>query len=626
MKRIGKKVAHLMKFVRQPKLACGISLFALFISILSANAFAATPTGAMLTSGPLNFPSGFMTSITSYGAVGDGVTDDTAAIQQALNDGRSDPSGNYYGLPKAIYFPPGTYLVSDTLTMPGCCITFQGAGTSSSIIRLAPGASGFGGPTPKPVISTEAGNASFHQNFWDMGIRIGPGNPGAVALDWISNNSGSIHDVAITSEDGQGVAGIAMIRHYPGPVMLKNVSIIGFQMGIETAAYEYGITIEGITLSGQSVAGIYNQQQTISVRNLKCSDRVPAVVNSGGFALILDATLIGGAGTKSTQGIQSSGNLYLRNVSSTGYGATLQDTSGTTPVTETGTIAEYVEGTPVSLASPLRSSSLNLPIQETPAYSDQVLSHWAAFTPINYGDTSTLQATLNSGATTVYFPFEAYLSYNETVVTVPDTVKRIVGFSSVVNTSTAGTNGGGIRFVVNSTSTTPLVVEQFGYGIKIDHRGPRPVVIKDGRYTYINSPGAGNVFLEDAELAQTSFHAGQSVWARQLDDEFSGTKITNSGTLWILGLKTEQPGIVINTNTGGQTELLGNLIYPVQTLPANSIAFQDTNAKVSYIYSESVYCADCGYAIQVSETQDGINRQLTSSQSVRYLMHLFVGY
>ena len=81
MKRIGKKVAHLMKFVRQPKLACGISLFALFISILSATAFAATPTGAMLTSGPLNFPSGFMTSITSYGAVGDGVTDDTASIQ-----------------------------------------------------------------------------------------------------------------------------------------------------------------------------------------------------------------------------------------------------------------------------------------------------------------------------------------------------------------------------------------------------------------------------------------------------------------------------------------------------------------------------------------------------------------
>lgn len=72
--------------------------------------------------------------------------------------------------------------------------------------------------------------------------------------------------------------------------------------------------------------------------------------------------------------------------------------------------------------------------------------------------------------------------------------------------------------------------------------------------------------------------------------------------------------------------LLAILLNVIETLPANSIAFQDSNAKVSYIYSESVYCADCGYAIQVSKTQDGINRQLTSSQSVRYLMHLFVGY
>lgn len=49
--------------------------------------------------------------------------------------------------------------------------------------------------------------------------------------------------------------------------------------------------------------------------------------------------------------------------------------------------------------------------------------------------------------------------------------------------------------------------------------------------------------------------------------------------------------------------LLAILLNVIETLPANSIAFQDSNAKVSYIYSESVYCADCGYAIQVSKTQ-----------------------
>ena len=92
-----------------------------------------------------------------------------------------------------------------------------------------------------------------------------------------------------------------------------------------------------------------------------------------------------------------------------------------------------------------------------------------------------------------------------------------------MNGSTTGSNGGGIRLIVNSNSTSPLVIEQFGYGIKVEHHGTRPVVIKNGRYTYTSYPGTGNLFLEDVELPQVTFQAGQSVWARQVDDEFSGT-------------------------------------------------------------------------------------------------------
>lgn len=44
-------------------------------------------------------------NVKTLGAAGDGKTDDTAAIQRA-----------YAGKNRAIYFPPGTYLVSDTIT------------------------------------------------------------------------------------------------------------------------------------------------------------------------------------------------------------------------------------------------------------------------------------------------------------------------------------------------------------------------------------------------------------------------------------------------------------------------------------------------------------------------------
>ena len=581
-----------------------------------------TPVGAVLSKGTLPFPAGFMTSVKDYGAVGDGASDDTAAIQAALADGRSNASSEYNGAPKGLYFPPGIYLVRKTLAWNGCCVTLQGAGPNASVIRLAPSSDGYGSTTiAKAVISTPGGNSSFRQNIWDLGFSIGADNPGAVAIDYVSNNNGSIHDVSITSEDGQGITGIALTRHYPGPLMIKNVLIHGFQMGINTAAYEYGATIEGLTLENQTVAGINNVQQPISIRGLKSTNTVPALINNGGFAILLGARLLGGS--SATQAIQSNSNLYLRSVSTTGYGATLQDTSTGVANYFKQTIGEYIVGSPMALNGTSEPASLNLPVDETPSFQDSNLGHWAAFVPDFYGDTHGLQAVLNGGGSTVYFPFGPYLSFNEAAVNVPDTVRRIVGFSSVVNGSTTGTNGGGIRFVVNSNSTQPLIIEQFGYGVKVEHHGTRPVVIKDGNFSYSSYPGAGNLFLEDVQTNQIAFQAGQSVWARQLNDEYTGTKITNGGSLWVLGLKTENSGVVINTTSGGQTELLGNLIYPSRLMPTDATAFVSTGARISYIYAESVYCAGCGYSVQVMQTTNGTVQQINSSPDQRFVMPLF---
>eukprot|EP01125_Pyxidicula_operculata_P021932 TRINITY_DN8769_c0_g1_i1.p1 TRINITY_DN8769_c0_g1~~TRINITY_DN8769_c0_g1_i1.p1 ORF type:complete len:723 (-),score=182.65 TRINITY_DN8769_c0_g1_i1:110-2278(-) len=54
-------------------------------------------------------------NVKDYGAKGDGVTDDTAAIVTALTEGRSyNPSTL---TPAFVYFPPGVYLVTDTLPL-----------------------------------------------------------------------------------------------------------------------------------------------------------------------------------------------------------------------------------------------------------------------------------------------------------------------------------------------------------------------------------------------------------------------------------------------------------------------------------------------------------------------------
>lgn len=74
-------------------------------------------------------------SVKDFGAAGDGITDDTAAIQAALTEGAGG----------AVFFPEGIYLTSDALSVPANT-TLYGTGVGSVIksLTLTSGGSGFG--------------------------------------------------------------------------------------------------------------------------------------------------------------------------------------------------------------------------------------------------------------------------------------------------------------------------------------------------------------------------------------------------------------------------------------------------------------------------------------------------
>jgi hypothetical protein len=67
--------------------------------------------------------------VTTYGATGNGLTDDTNAIQSAIN---------VQGSGGAVYFPPGTYLVSTITIGLNDSIAFFGDGADVSIIKQKP--------------------------------------------------------------------------------------------------------------------------------------------------------------------------------------------------------------------------------------------------------------------------------------------------------------------------------------------------------------------------------------------------------------------------------------------------------------------------------------------------------
>jgi hypothetical protein len=217
-------------------------------------------------------------NVKTFGAVGDGVHDDTAAIQTAI--GLAD--GN------EVFFPAGRYLISSTLEWKNAQkiwrsdIALIGENQRTTTILLKDHT--FTRPeSPQAMLKTAShedwgdgsGFDAFNNFIENLTLDTGKGNPGAIGIDFMGNNRAAIRNTTIQSggdEAGNEAhdtgrsgapwlvsAGISMRRDYPGPCFLKNVTIRGFSYGIDVAYQDFSITMEHIVLSGQKIAGIRNQ-------------------------------------------------------------------------------------------------------------------------------------------------------------------------------------------------------------------------------------------------------------------------------------------------------------------------------------------------------------------------------
>jgi len=120
----------------------------------------------------------------NFGAKGDGVTDDTTAIQSALNAARQ------YGQGAIAYLPTGRYLVSQTLLVTGSNYTMGGSGFRCGLI--------WNGQAGAPFITVSnvqnvtladfcVGNADFGQmnHGDDIWVTSTPGVPCRLTLDGV---------------------------------------------------------------------------------------------------------------------------------------------------------------------------------------------------------------------------------------------------------------------------------------------------------------------------------------------------------------------------------------------------------------------------------------------------------
>jgi Pectate lyase superfamily protein len=583
----------------------------------------------------------------TYGARGDGKTDDTAAIQQALESNA-----------RSVYLPNGTYLISDTLQWgrPGQKMrVLQGQSQSQTILRLKDGSPGFNRPGDrKPVVTTFEGpstNQAFQISIFDLTVDAGVGNPGAVGIRFTSNNQGTVSNVTIQSGAGSGAVGLALTKQWPGPSFIKNVHIKGFNYGVRVAHPEFGIVFEHLFLENQAVVGLENIGNILSIRGLTSRNAVPVVRNiqdDRGFMAIVDGKLEGGSSTGAAIENQV-GHLYARNIQTTGYQSAIRDsTSQDSPKSVPGNaVSEYVSGKVFNLF-PSPSHSLALPIRETPSVAYPNPKDWANVT--QYGatprddqdDTAAIQAAMNSGKPVVYFPQGRYVIRQ--TIRVGGNVELITGMQSalVVQPPLRMQPAPVFRFEEGQQSAVTLerVWGDYAPGGKfywIEQASSKTLVLRNlvlnSAAAYRNT-GFGPLFIEDVSAGDWVFKR-QSVWARQLNPENLGRKMINQGgTLWILGLKTEKEGTAVETTEAGKTEILGGLLYPAmprsRELPADQPAFINQESALSVVMGESSYGGGF-YKTIVRETRGGTTRTLMNDGLPRRggnanVIPLYAGY
>lgn len=212
---------------------------------------------------------------------GDGRTDDTAAIQSALDAARGQ-SG--HGI---VFLPSGRYRLTRTVVVPPG-VRIYGVGATRPVLVLAPNTPGFqkgvstmvvfGGnpqyqpgkpPVPVPTMvprdreQRDAHSGTFYSAMANIDVEIGAGNPAAAAIRFRMAQHAFLNHMDFRI--GSGFAGV-----YQAGNMMKDVHFHGGRYGIvtEKTSPAWQFTLVDATFDGQRDAAIREHEARLTMANV----------------------------------------------------------------------------------------------------------------------------------------------------------------------------------------------------------------------------------------------------------------------------------------------------------------------------------------------------------------------
>ncbi len=538
------------------------------------------------------------------GAKGDGLADDTEALQKGIDLS----CGIGTNRTKILYLPNGVYRITKTLVVrSGIGPWIYGESRDGVIIKLDKGTNCEAVLRTHPRAEDPGSADWFMRTIYNLTIDVGE-NPQTDGVRFFSNNTGLIKNLRVR---GHGRVGInSSWMELNGPNMIQDTVVEGFEIGVSAGGQGgpalWGQTLSRVTIRNCSRIGLEVRSNCVAAEDLRIENvPLPVICDLpegtdwfwwGGVLSIVGGEIKG----NNPQGpaILNRSVLYVRDLKTKGYAMAIKSETPNGDV-RANYVEEYLSHGAKKLFEEAPSHTIKLPIKREPEVPwERDKKKWVCANDFgaqpgdNKDDTEAIQRAIDwavrEGKTVIYLRGVGGPDPNwytlEGEVRIYGSVRYIIGcgFGRII----AGPNG---KFIIDDQSAPVVKFENIqafgGTPAVVENRSKNKVLVLESCDLKVLGTGKGDIFMTNCPSHVELRSKEQSLWARQLNPEGGGNEMglvrNEGGNLWILGMKCEGDSLYLRTANGGKTELFGAFLYTPGVKPDFPLPLFDIdNAKM----------------------------------------------